>query len=38
MNKQVKQTINPVLAAIGLAMGIAVIVIPIFDPENISKV
>jgi len=35
MKKQVKQTINVVLASVALAMGVAVIVLSILD-ENVT--
>jgi len=35
MNKQTKHTFNVVLASVALAMGVAVIVLSIFD-ENIT--
>jgi len=33
MGKEVKHTVNVVLAAVGLAMGVAAIVIPIVNAE-----
>ena len=33
MNKQVRHTINLVLAAVGLAMGVAVIVLTYINPD-----
>jgi len=35
MNKKVKHTINVVLATVALAMGVAVIVLPIVD-DNVT--
>ena len=37
MSKQTRQTVNVILAAVALAMGVAVVVLPIVDQNVATK-